>query len=440
MSSTLAITVPEATPTLTQARVSHERTMWEALSWASANTALRMALGFFSAKVSAVYLGPPGMALVGQISNFLQVTTGAIANGPSTAVVNLTAQHEASESLDRLWGTAMRLVLAISAIVALLAIAGAQPLSAWLFLSTTYWPVVVIAALAIVGSVADTVLVGALNGLKQVRLIASAGIAATVVEFGVFAGLTYSFGLWGGLAGMAIIYGTRLIVSATIAYRSGLMASPKLFAGFDRSIAREIAHFYPMLLANSIALPLAQILVRNAMIRGISLEQAGLLQATWRLSDMYVGVLTTALGLFFMAHFAALPDDRARGAMLRRTVLQMFAFTAVAALGVYFLKDVIIKLVLTRRFLPMRELLPFQLAGDVVRMILYPLQMALVSRRQVGAYVTQAVGGGAIYVVLTYLWRSALGVQAAPLAYGISNFVALIVCGVALRHLLGGHR
>ena len=61
-----------------------------------------------------------------------------------------------------------------------------------------------------------------------------------------------------------------------------------------------------MLLAHSIAVPLAQILVRSGTVRTLGLEQGGHLQAVWRLSDMYVGVLTTALGFYFMAHFSSL--------------------------------------------------------------------------------------------------------------------------------------
>ena len=411
--------------------------LWAALSWAGLSTALRIVLAFFSAKVSAVYLGPAGMALVGQVNNFLQVATGAIANGASTAIVNLTAAHGANpDDLHRLWGTAMRLVLGVAAAAAVLTALSAAPLSSWLLLSGEYWPVVVIAAAVMLLTVADNVILGALNGLKRVKLVASAGIASTIVEFCVFAGMTYLFGLWGGLLGIVIVYATKLAVSSTVAFRSGLVAPRALMAHFDRHIAREIGHFYPMLLAQSVALPFGQILVRNAMIRGFGLEQAGYLQAAWRLSDMYVGVLTTALGLYFMAHFSALQTERERGVMLRRTMGQMLLFTAAAAIGIYLLRDLIIRIVLTRRFAPMRDLLPFQLTGDVFKMVDYPLQMALVSQRRIRAYIIQAVGGPAAYVVLSYVWRPSLGIQAAPAAYAASGILTLVVLVAALQGLL----
>ncbi len=234
------------------------------MSWSGANSVLRIVLGFFSAKVSALFLGPAGMALVGEIANFIQVSTGAIANGAQTAVVNLTAERRSSPArLQELWATAIWSVLLLSGLVALVVLSSASTLSAWLLFDAKYWPVIVAGGFVVMLAVVDTVLIGALNGLKQIKLIASASIACTIVEFILFAGLTYTFGIWGGLVGMTAVYGSKLAVSSWIAFRSKLISPRALFSSFDRATLRDIWKFYPMLIAHSIALPLAQLLVRR---------------------------------------------------------------------------------------------------------------------------------------------------------------------------------
>src|SRR6185503_11739201 len=100
-------------------------------------------------------------------------------------------------------------------VAAVLTAVAAVPLSAWLLLTGRYWPVLVVAAVAMLLAVADNVILGAMNGLKRVR---------------VFAGFTYLFGLWGGLRGIVTIYGTKLAVSSTGALRSGLL-SPRPLIG-----------------------------------------------------------------------------------------------------------------------------------------------------------------------------------------------------------------
>jgi O-antigen/teichoic acid export membrane protein len=170
------------------------------------------------------------------------------------------------------------------------------------------------------------------------------------------------------------------------------------------------------------------------------LEAGGYLQATWRLSDMYVGVLTTALGFYFMAQFSSLATEGERGQMLRRTIFQIFVITACCATAIYLLRDVIIAVVLTASFAPIRELLPFQLIGDVFKVLDYPLQMVLVSQRRVTSYIAQAIGGPALYVALTSLWGRSMGAQAAPAAYATSYFVVMLALLFALRRTLVAKR
>ncbi len=210
-------------------------------------------------------------------------------------------------------------------------------------------------AFVVMFAVVDTVLIGALNGLKQVKLVAGASMASTIVEFLLFVGLTYTFGIWGGLFAMTAIYGSKLAVSSWVAFRSGLISPRALFGTFDRQTMREIWRFYPMLLAHSIALPLAQILVRNGTVRTLGLEEGGYLQAVWRLSDMYVGVITTALGFYFMAQFSSLTSEGERGHMLRRTIVAALGHHRVLRTGIYLLRDVIIAVVLTASFAPIRS-------------------------------------------------------------------------------------
>ena len=408
-----------------------------ALGWSSISALLKIGLGFFSAKVSAVYLGPAGMVLVGQINNFMQVTAGAIGNGANTAVVNLTAEQAASrDKLQQLWGSAMRLVIALAALTGLVVALAAGPLSSWLFFTAAYWPIIVLAGFVLVLAVADNVVNGALNGLKQLNAIARAGIVASVIEFALFVSLTYGYGVGGALIAMTLVYMVRLAISCSIAIRSGLIQPAELFRGFDRQSLRDIVGFYPMLLAHSIALPLGLLLVRGIVVRGAGLEQAGFLQAAWRLSDVYIGVLTTALGLFFMAQFSSLSEEAERGAMLRRTIVQVTAVTAAAALGIYVLRDLVVRLLLTPQFLPMTFLLPVQLLGDVFKMACYPLQVALVSRRRSAAYIAQAIATPAAYVMLTSLAVPAFGAKAAPMAYAAAYAVVFVALLFTLRSTL----
>lgn len=406
----------------------------KALSWSAAQTGVRLCLGVASAKISAVYLGPPGIALVGQLVSLLQLLQGAISTAANTAIVSLTAErHSSPARLYELWATALRIVWALSFAACGVVAVVSVPLSDWLLGDSRYWAALLLCGIAIVIGASESAIASILNGLKQVDLIAKINIGSSVLEVTLFAAMVYFFGLWGGLIGTSAMYVVRILVTVSVAIRTGHVLPNRLKGHFNRLDARAIFHFYPMLLAQAIALPLAQIVVRNLVIDETSLTTAGHLQSAWRLSDMYVGVMTTALGLYFVAHYSGLEVGQERARVLRTTVLQILALAVVAAGSVYALRDLIITLVLTKDFLPMGELLPFHLIGDVLKLAGYPLAMALVAERRSAWYISQAGGGPLIFALATMALLPTFQAQAAPMAYAASHLAAFLFMVYAHR-------
>ena len=75
-------------------------------------TVVRMINGFVVIKIIAMYVGPSGLAFIGQFQNFISIlmsfATGAINSG----VVKYTAEHREDEKeKQRLWSTALRISL-----------------------------------------------------------------------------------------------------------------------------------------------------------------------------------------------------------------------------------------------------------------------------------------------------------------------------------------
>ncbi|EDW4359829.1 oligosaccharide flippase family protein, partial [Salmonella enterica subsp. salamae] len=56
-------------------------------------TLLRMAAGFLMAKVIAIYLGPTGMAMLGQVQNIVAILNGLITAPVSPALIRYTAEN-----------------------------------------------------------------------------------------------------------------------------------------------------------------------------------------------------------------------------------------------------------------------------------------------------------------------------------------------------------
>src|SRR5438067_2034399 len=97
------------------------------------STTVRMLTGLVSNKILAVYLGPVGLALTGNFSNFLLLSsmfTGGVLN---SGVVTLTASLRNREEQDAVTRTAITLALTASLVLALLTIYCRRTLSQFLF-------------------------------------------------------------------------------------------------------------------------------------------------------------------------------------------------------------------------------------------------------------------------------------------------------------------
>jgi len=400
-----------------------------ALVWSAAQTAIRLVLGFLSIKVTAVFLGAAGIALVGQAGNFISLLQGLLVNAIQTAVVKMTAERkdEHQEQSRQLWGTAIRLSTFLGVIVGVLVMLAHRPLSVWLFGREDLWPVVGLIGVILPIAMLYQVLNGVLTGLSQFRLIAFTNIGTAVLGAVVFIGLSYRFGLLGGLVGSTLSAGIGLIVVLAVARLSRAFQFTNLLPRWQSDLIPSIFAFYPMLLVHAATAPLTQLLVRDALIGSVGVNQAGLWQAGLRLSDMYTQVLLTALSMYSLPTLSGIKEPTRFRRELFGMVVKMGAITASLALAIFVCRDLILQVVFTTEFLPVRELMGFQLVGDVLNMAAWPMRSALMAQGRRKTYMSVEASAGIAQVGLTHLLLPALGLQAATTAHAGTWGMVLVV-------------
>jgi PST family polysaccharide transporter len=175
-----------------------------------------------------------------------------------------------------------------------------------------------------------------------------------------------------------------------------------------------------MLLMNSVSLPLALLLVRDALIESFGVSSAGLWQATVRLSDMYTMVFIVTLSMYALPTLSAARDDAVFRVVLRRLVTICLAVTGAAARLMYVLRDLVVRVVFTQEFVAVRDLWPWQLVGDVFLVASWPMRSALMARGRQIAYVAVEASIGLSLFVLTKLLMPSLSLKAANVAHALT--------------------
>lgn len=399
---------------------------------------VRLSCSFLSVKLTAVYLGPSGLALIAQFNNFMSLCQGVVIEGLGTASARLTAEYSTDdERRRRLLGTIGKVGLGLGIPTSLLVTLASPWLASWLLKDVSYAWVFVLGALSTLAVILNSVLLGALSARGDITRVVLSNIAATILGVACFAPASMYWGVTGGLYASAGLYLGSLSVTLLLVRRSPLISVRDLVGPFDRIEGRRIAGFYPMLIVHAIAAPLSLILIRENVASTLSLESAGLWQACWRLSDTYLMIVMSSVTTQFMVR---LGESVKIPALLRAEMLKTLGLaagaTALLAAVIFMLREWIVRLLFSSAFLPVVDLIPVQLVGDLFRITAHVLGFVLVAVLRSRWYISIQILVPLAFVGIARLLATDMGVHGVTAAYAVSSLFHCIISIIALRDIL----
>lgn len=137
-------------------------------------TIIKMLAGLVINKAVAVYIGPQGLALIGQLHNFTQAATVAAQGGVNTGVTKYTAEYgKDSSRITALFGVASKISLISSIIVGFTIVLFSKFASVQVLKTEEYSYIFVLFGFTIILFVLNSLLLSILNGLKEIKPISS---------------------------------------------------------------------------------------------------------------------------------------------------------------------------------------------------------------------------------------------------------------------------
>lgn len=399
---------------------------------------VRLLCSFISVKLTAVYLGPSGLAIIAQFNNFMTLVQGVVVTGLETASGRLTAEYGPDpERRKRLLGTVGKIGLGLGIPLALLVMATSPWLASLLLHDQSYSWVFVLGAVSLVAAIVNAVLLGTLGARGDIVRVVISNIIATITGVSVFATASVHWGVTGGLYASAAVYSCSLLITLALIARSTLVRLRDLLGPFDRVEARRVASFYPMLVVHAVTVPLSLLLIRQNVASTLSLEAAGLWQACWRLSETYLMVVSASVTTQFMVRLgeAANFPDRLRAEMLK-TLGQAVGATMAMALVIFVAREWIVRLLFSSAFMPVTELIGMQLVGDVFKMIGFTCGFVMVATLRSRWYIAIQIVVPLVFIGLARHLGGQMGVPGVTMAYTIAGILHTVLAIIALRDLI----
>ncbi|MBD8009226.1 MULTISPECIES: O-antigen translocase [Acinetobacter] len=379
-------------------------------------------------KILAVYLGPTGYAALGQFQNFIQMVTTFAGSAINTAVIKYTAEYHEDQNRQRaIWKTAGSLVFLFSLIFAILILIFQSQLSLYIFHTLEYQNVFVWFAVFLVFFNFNTLFLAILNGKKEILKLVIANIAGSLFALIITSILAIKLHLYGALIALSIYQSIAFIVTLFLCYRAKWFKFSSLFGKIDLEITKKFSSFVWMALVSAICVPLSQMLIRAYLSREFGLAYAGYWEAMIRLSTVYLMLVTTILGVYYLPRLSELKmlDEIKKEIYLGYKFL--FPLAVAGGIIVFVLRDWIINVLFSPSFAPMQSLFFWQMMGDALKIGSWILAYLMLSKAMTKLYISTEIIFTVSLLVLTYVCTQVFGFEGVSIAYLVNYGMYWIV-------------
>ncbi|WP_180014466.1 O-antigen translocase [Acinetobacter sp. YH16031] len=379
-------------------------------------------------KILAVYLGPTGYAAIGQFQNFIQMVTTFAGSAINTAVVKYTAEYHEDETKQRaVWKTAGSIVFLFSFVFAILILIFQKQLALYIFQSLKYQTIFIWFAVFLIFFNFNTLFLAILNGKKEILKLVLANIAGSLFALAITGVLAIKLQLYGALIALSIYQSIAFIVTLILCHRADWFEFSSLLGKIDIGITKKFASFILMALVSAICVPLSHMLIRAYLTQEFSLAYAGYWEAMIRLSTVYLLLVTTTLGVYYLPRLSELSaiDEIKKEVYLGYKFI--FPLAVVGGICVFILRDWIINLLFSPSFAPMQDLFLWQMMGDALKIGSWILAYLMLSKAMTKLYICTEIIFTVSLIALTYICTQVFGFEGVSIAHLINYGLYWIV-------------
>jgi len=404
--------------------------------WVGLSTVLRMCAGLITTKIMAIYVGPSGVALLGNFTNVTGIISNLSNGATATGVTKYIAEYDKEEEKQTFIANALKITLFCSLIISVFIISMSGYLSVLILKSKEYQSVFIILGFSLAFFGLNTTFIAILSGYKKIKNIIVAGMLSNVIGVILAIVFTVRFGLYGALLNSIISQLFSFVIYIIIISRAKIFDLRVIKIKFNKVLSVKLFKYATMSIVSVFVVPIGLLLIRNYVIHSYSASEAGLLQGVWSLSSVYLSVIIMILSIYFMPTLSSIKEREKLRSELLHTLKFILILSFLGLLTVFICQDIIINILFTAEFLPMQKYFTFHIIGDFFRIASLVLEYVLVAKAMVRWYIVCAIGTSGLYVVLSFVFMIFLGSIGETYAYCLSYFLYLMFLIILFKDIL----
>lgn len=397
-----------------------------------------MVTGLISTSVVAKILGPSGVALLGNLRNFITSLETISVLGLNNGIVKYVAQYNKDENeLKKIISTVFWTLLGASFMVAVPLFVFAKHWNTIVFGNGFDFSIVFrVTALTIPLFALNIFLIAIINGLSEFKKVIYINIVGNLLGFGFTIFMVLQYGINGALLAMAFVPAILFVVSWFWISKSLDLKRYIKKGLYDFSIIKSLSEYSLMAFVSAFCLPIIIMKIRMNAIDTVGIENAGNWEAMSRLSYFYMTFVSTLLTVYFFPKLSQSQSEKETQSVFfdyYKSVIPMFV---VGGLILYFLRDIFISLIYSERFLVLSDLFLWQLAGDFFKVCSLILGYQFYAKKMTVAFLsTEIFSIAVLYFSSDYLMKT-YGTQGLVMAHFVTYIIYFFVLLVMFRKVV----
>lgn len=412
--------------------------LFKVTSLNSVSVLLRIGTGLITSKLLAVFVGPSGMALVGNLRNFSSSLESVTTLGFQSGVVKYVAEYkEDQKELQKIISTVFISLLLVAVVS-----------SFGLYFFADFWNrqifgdhfeyemVFKVTALVLPWYAISIFLISVLNGLGKFKKVIWANILGNAIGLLVSIYMILNFQTLGALLSIVISPSLLFFVSFYFINKEFPFFTTVRSSCFDFQIIKKLSSYSLMALVSAVLGPLVFLAIRKNVILVVGLEQAGFWETITRISTYYMMFVSTILTVYFFPKLAAVKKREETKAVFWSYYRNIFPLFIVALIIVYLARFFIIQLLFTKEFLPVTSLFFWQLIGDFFKAAALILGFQFLAKKMTTAFILSEIASFALFYILSLYLVPLFGVEGVVMAQAFNYIVYFLVLVVCFRRSL----
>ena len=391
------------------------------------STVIKLVSAFVINKVIALYIGPAGLAIVGQLQSFTSIITTFSNGAISSGIVKYTAEYQDIEEKKKIFSSSIVISLICSLIISIFLFGFSDYLSELILKDIQYSSVFIIFGATIFLFALNMVLISILNGQKEIKKYVLVNIAGSIFSLVFTSILIMQLNLMGALYAMVLNQSVMFFVTLAFVIKSSWFKLEYFKQGLDKESLSKLSKYSLMAIVSALTVPVSHLIIREYIGENLGWDSAGYWQGIWYISTMYLMLVTTTLSVYYLPRLSEIQDNKE----LRKEIFSgykiIMPIVILASLIIFLLKEYVILIAFSKDFMPMMELFAWQLIGDVIKIASWLLAYLMLAKAMTKVFIYTEVLFSALFVGLSILFVDKFGLVGITYAYALNYLLYLVM-------------